>query len=68
MNDNSAMIGEVHCVGTEPELLECSHASIGSHRCGIQTDYDTDSDIIISCYGMYKCITFLRYVFIMTNR
>ena len=51
INDSNAIIGEVHCVGTEPELLECSHASIGSHRCGIHTDYDTDSDIIISCYG-----------------
>ena len=47
-SERSAVIGEVHCVGTEPELLECSHVSIGSHRCGINTDY---SDIIISCYG-----------------
>ena len=50
-SERDAVIGEVHCVGTEPELLECSHASIGSHHCGINTDYDTDSDIVISCYG-----------------
>ena len=49
-SERSAVIGEVHCVGTEPELLKCSHASIGSHRCGINTDY---SDIIISCYGRW---------------
>ena len=46
-----AVVGEVHCVGTEPELLECSHASIGSHLCkGISR---SDPDIIVSCLGIH---------------
>ena len=43
------VIGEVHCIGTEPELLECSHASVGHHRCG--GGLSIDHDVIISCYG-----------------
>ena len=40
------VIGEVHCIGTEPGLLECSHGSIGYHLCS-----DSVPDIAISCYG-----------------
>ena len=29
-----AVIGGVQCVGTEPELTECFHASFGDHNCG----------------------------------
>ncbi|CAI8033836.1 Hepatocyte growth factor receptor, partial [Geodia barretti] len=46
-SNRAAVIGEVYCNGTEPELLECFHASIGSHRC-YRGRYVTD--IIISCY------------------
>ena len=46
------MIGEVYCTGTESELLECSHASIGKHRCYSDTQSLYDGDILISCYGM----------------
>ena len=27
------IVGEVHCTGSETELLECSHSSIGDHFC-----------------------------------
>ncbi|CAI8055169.1 Scavenger receptor cysteine-rich domain superfamily protein, partial [Geodia barretti] len=46
-SNRSAVIGEVYCNGTEPELLECFHASIGTHRCYRGS---IDTDIIISCY------------------
>ena len=44
------VIGSVNCVGTEPELLECFHTSIGNHLCGTYSGAD-DLNIIISCYG-----------------
>lgn len=46
-----AVIGQVRCVGTEPNLLECSYARVGFHACG--NIASSDPDIIISCYG--KC-------------
>ena len=51
--NKKAVIGDVHCVGMEKELLECSHASIGSHYCGrlSHDEYANGSDIVISCYG-----------------
>ena len=45
------MIGEVHCVGDEPEMLECSHTSIGKHDCGDDSEESFDPDVILSCYG-----------------
>ena len=50
-SNRSAVIGEVYCNGTEPELLECFHASIGTHPCYRGS---IDSDIIISCYGTHS--------------
>ncbi|CAI8006305.1 Deleted in malignant brain tumors 1 protein, partial [Geodia barretti] len=47
-SERNAVIGEVRCVGTEVELLECSHSSIGVHHCGYHNV--TDPDIIISCF------------------
>ena len=44
------VVGEVHCTGTERELLECSHNSIGHHFCGGFID-DAD-DVAIVC-GMF---------------
>ena len=44
-----AVIGEVQCVGTEPELIECFHASFGDHNCG---PLHNTPNIIISCSGM----------------
>ena len=43
------LFGEVRCVGSEPNIFECSHSSIGSHSC----DHSNPAvpDIIISCYG-----------------
>ena len=49
VSDENPLLGEVHCVGTEPNLLECSHTSIGIHSCGRQLD--PIPDIAISCYG-----------------
>ena len=40
-------VGEIHCTGTETELLECSHNSIGEHLC-----HDTSADVAVWCYGM----------------
>ena len=45
------VIGEVHCVGDEPEMLECSHTSIGKHDCGDDSEESFDPDVILSCYG-----------------
>ena len=44
-SDKEAVLGEVHCVGTEPNLLQCSHAR--NHNCQWRSP---DPDIIISCY------------------
>ena len=51
ISERSAVVGEVHCVGTEPELLECSHSSFGYHFCGLY-GFFFSPDIAISCYGM----------------
>ena len=48
------VVGEVHCTGTETELLECSHASIGHHRCGRSID-DAD-DVAIVCGTHLQCV------------
>ncbi|CAI8018786.1 Deleted in malignant brain tumors 1 protein [Geodia barretti] len=48
-SERDPVVGEVHCIGNEPELLECSHASIGVHFCAGFSRFDPD--IIISCYG-----------------
>ena len=49
-SDENPLFGEVHCVGTEPNLFECSHSSVGFHQCGRhQTPVP---DIAISCFGM----------------
>ena len=49
-SERTAVLSEVHCVGTETELLECSHSSIGWHTCGLQHQ-ELVSDITISCHG-----------------
>ena len=51
-SERNPVLGEVHCIGTESKLLECSHASIGLHRCGPQ-DFPTIPDIAVSCFGRY---------------
>ena len=58
-SDRDEVIGEVHCIGTEPELLECSHDSIGYHYCSSYYFVYNEPDIVISCYGMinmHQCI------------
>ena len=49
-NNRPFLVGGVHCVGTEAELLQCSHSSIGSHQCGESQTSDQE-DVVISCYG-----------------
>ena len=46
--DKDAVIGEVNCVGTEAELLECSHASVGVHHC-----YESPSNYYYYYYYYY---------------
>ena len=48
-SERAPLYGEVHCVGDEPEMLECSHSSIGRHSCGLGSN--TVPDIVISCFG-----------------
>lgn len=50
-SEHPAVVGEVHCVGTESELLECSHGSIGKHLCGVNKAHNIPHDVIVSCYG-----------------
>ena len=40
------LVGEVHCTGTDPKLLECSHNSIGHHRCADSTDDANDVAVV----------------------
>ena len=42
-----AVIGEIYCGGSEPELLDCAHATIGEHNC-YQINSSTP-DLVISC-------------------
>ena len=49
LSTRNAVIGDVDCVGNEPEVVECFHSGIGDHRCRAPI---TDPDIIISCYGL----------------
>ena len=46
------VVGEVHCTGTEKELLECSHGSIGHHFCG---GFTADADQVAIVCGMFLC-------------
>lgn len=48
-SEKDYVFGEIHCIGAEPELLECSHTSIGFHHCGRAPS----PDIIISCFGLF---------------
>ena len=54
------VLGDVHCIGTESGLLECSHNSVGDHICGLYAFYYGKSehhfDVAISCYGKYWCL------------
>ena len=56
VSERAPLLGEVHCIGTEAELLECSHSSIGRHLCGI-TIIPPVPDIVISCFGMIVYLT-----------
>ena len=45
-----SIVGKVNCTGTETELVECSHETIGHGSCGGPPD-DVD-DVVIVC-GMH---------------
>ena len=58
VSERAPLLGEVHCIGTETKLLECSHTSIGRHSCGINV-VPPVPDIVISCVGMIFTILLL---------
>ena len=43
------LLDNVHCLGTESDLLTCEHNGIGSHNC-----YHYE-DASVECLGMYIC-------------
>ena len=51
-------LDQVHCIGTEDRLMECSHDGIGSHICGQFTafldEYESEHefDVAINCKGL----------------
>ena len=49
--DRNPLVGEIHCIGTESGLFECSHSSIGAHNCG--HNLEPVPDIVIYC-GMWE--------------
>ena len=49
VSDRDPVVGQIHCLGTEPALFECSHAQIGWHGCGLHLD--VVPDIAVSCFG-----------------
>ena len=49
-SERPPLLGDVHCIGTEPGWLECSHSSIGSHFCG--NFHSPVPDVVISCHGI----------------
>ena len=49
-SERPPLLGEVHCIGSEPGWLECSHSSIGSHFCG--QFHSPVPDVVISCHGI----------------
>ena len=55
VSERAPLLGEVHCIGTETELLECSHTSIGRHSCGV-TVVPPVPDIVITCSGMTEVV------------
>ena len=59
VSERNPVVGEVHCLGTEPELLECSHGTLGQHFCGLHLNYIPD--IAISCYGKLLNLILLQY-------
>ena len=49
-SERPPLLGEVHCIGSKPGWLECSHSSIGSHFCG--QFHSPVPDVVISCHGI----------------
>ena len=56
-SNHPVLLDDVHCIGTEDKLLDCSHASIGNHLCGqFLQDHDMPSNVAIQCTGVYAVI------------
>ena len=49
-SNHPIILDDVHCIGTEKMLLDCSHASIGNHICG-QLLQEESVNISIQCKG-----------------
>ena len=41
------LLDDVHCIGIENTMLECSHSTIGNHLCG----ENEPSNVAIQCQG-----------------
>ena len=66
VSERAPLLGEVHCIGTETELLECSHTSIGRHLCGV-TVVPPVPDIIITCSGMTEVVLYCVARFLLSS-
>ena len=53
VSERAPLLGEVHCIGNEQELFECSHSALGRHACGLGST--PIPDIAISCFGVCMC-------------
>ena len=63
-SERAPLYGEVHCVGDEPELLECSHSSIGRHSCGLGSNTVPD---IVNLRRRYNYIYKYKKSFILNE-
>ena len=64
VSSRNSIFGKVHCIGTEPNMFECSHTSVGFHTCGRNTP--PVPDITVSCYGeQFSCVCVCLFQFQM---
>ena len=46
--EGPVFLDQVHCIGTEEKLLDCSHGGIGHHSCAAEHELD----VAIICKGI----------------
>ena len=59
-SERNFVISEVYCVGTESELLECAHSSIGHHFCSLN-----EYDVAIICSGKCQSLSCLSALILL---